>query len=146
MRLLFLTAYNAVVPGTTMLLTVPWINKFSYPSNRKISCKVQKCHAIFFTGTAVLVVIRIVNDVQPYFFWYYGKLHSYVATADFEIPWRVVNDEIGEILQDSKDTLQSLLGKDNSNQQLQHLLDNISKIESINSEKMFLIEKPGVNL
>ncbi|MDD5810854.1 MAG: hypothetical protein PUD17_02025 [Treponema sp.] len=77
---------------------------------------------------------------------YDGKLHSYVATADFEIPWRVVNDEIGEILQDSKDTLQSLLGKDNSNQQLQHLLDNISKIESINSEKMFLIEKPGVNL
>ena len=73
-------------------------------------------------------------------------MHSYVATADFEIPWRVVNDEIGEILQDSKDTLQSLLGKDNSNQQLQHLLDNISKIESINSEKMFLIEKPGVNL
>lgn len=77
---------------------------------------------------------------------YDGKLHSYVATADFEIPWRVVNDEIGEILQDSKDTLQSLLDKDNSNQQLQHLLDNISKIESINSEKMFLIEKPGVNL
>ncbi len=77
---------------------------------------------------------------------YDGKLHSYVAIADFEIPWRVVNDEIGEILQDSKDTLQSLLGKDNSNQQLQHLLDNISKIESINSEKMFLIEKPGVNL
>ena len=77
---------------------------------------------------------------------YDGKLHSYVAIADFETPWRVVNDEIGEILQDSKDTLQSLLGKDNSNQQLQHLLDNISKIESINSEKMFLIEKPGVNL
>lgn len=47
---------------------------------------------------------------------YDGKLHSYVATGDFEIPWRVVNDEINEILQDSKATLQSLLNKDNSNQ------------------------------
>ncbi|MDY5684150.1 MAG: hypothetical protein SPG48_11415 [Treponema sp.] len=33
---------------------------------------------------------------------YDGKLHLYVATADFEIPWRVVNDEIAEILQNSK--------------------------------------------
>lgn len=77
---------------------------------------------------------------------YDGKLHSYVATADFEIPWRVVNDEIDEILQDSKNTLQFLLSIDISNQQLQHLLDNISKIENINSEKMFLIEKPGFNV
>ena len=76
---------------------------------------------------------------------YDGKLHSYVATEDFEIPWRVVNDEIDEILKDSKNTLQSLLSIDISNQQLQHLLDNISKIENINSEKMFLIEKPGYN-
>lgn len=59
---------------------------------------------------------------------YDGKLHSCVATEDFEIPWRVVNDEIGEILQDSKDKLHSILSKDNSNQHLQHLPDNISKI------------------
>lgn len=29
---------------------------------------------------------------------YDAKIHSYVATEDFEIPWRVVNDEISELL------------------------------------------------
>ena len=53
---------SAAALGTTMLLTVPCVNKVPYPSNRKISFKAQKCLAIFFTGTAVLVVIRIVNE------------------------------------------------------------------------------------
>ena len=76
---------------------------------------------------------------------YDAKIHSYVATEDFEIPWRVVNDEISEVLEDSKSTLQEELTKNQDNEKLKVLLENLKKIEKLNSEKMCLIEKPGYN-
>ena len=72
---------------------------------------------------------------------YDAKLHSYVATEDFEIPWRVVNDEISELLEQSKKGTQELIEKDSDNMKLKQILENLKGIEKLNSEKLCLIEK-----
>ena len=70
------------------------------------------------------------------------KTHSYIATADFEIPWRVVNDEIAELLEKSKSELNVYMNKNpEAEKELNAVLENLKKIEKINKEKMFLIEK-----
>ena len=46
---------------------------------------------------------------------YDAKIHSYVATEDFEIPWRVVNDEISELLNKSNNNIQELLKEEPDN-------------------------------
>ena len=74
---------------------------------------------------------------------YDAKLHSYVATKDFEIPWRVVNDEISELLEQSKKDLQELIKEDSDNMKLKQILENLKGIEKLNSEKLCLIEKDG---
>lgn len=76
---------------------------------------------------------------------YDSKLHSYVATEDFEIPWRVVNDEISELLEQSKKGIQELIEKDSDNMKLKQILENLKGIEKLNSEKLCLIEKDGFN-
>lgn len=76
---------------------------------------------------------------------YDAKIHSYVATKDFEIPWRVVNDEIAELLEKSKQGIQELLEEDSDNIKLKQILENLKDIEKLNSEKLCLIEKPGFN-
>ncbi|MCQ2593450.1 MAG: hypothetical protein MJ184_11570 [Treponema sp.] len=72
---------------------------------------------------------------------YDAKIHSYVATEDFEIPWRVVNDEIAELLEQSKKDLQELIKEDSDNMKLKQILENLKGIEKLNSEKLCLIEK-----
>lgn len=72
---------------------------------------------------------------------YDAKIHSYVATEDFEIPWRVVNDEIAELLEKSKQGIQELLEEDSDNIKLKQILENLKCIEKLNSEKLCLIEK-----
>jgi len=74
---------------------------------------------------------------------YDGKLHSYVATGDFEIPWRVVNDEIDEVLQSIKNDIQKLAEKNPNCTELTSIKTKLKKIEKLNSEKLCLIEKPG---
>ena len=74
---------------------------------------------------------------------YDAKIHSYVATEDFEIPWRVVNDEIAELLEQSKKDLQELIKEDSDNMKLKQILENLKGIEKLNSEKLCLIEKDG---
>lgn len=76
---------------------------------------------------------------------YDAKIHSYVATEDFEIPWRVVNDEISELLEQSKKGIQELIEKDSDNMKLKQILENLKGIEKLNSEKLCLIEKEGFN-
>ncbi|MCQ2593525.1 MAG: hypothetical protein MJ188_12165 [Treponema sp.] len=76
---------------------------------------------------------------------YDAKIHSYVATEDFEIPWRVVNDEISELLEQSKKDIQELIEEDCDNMKLKQILENLKGIEKLNSEKLCLIEKPGFN-
>ena len=76
---------------------------------------------------------------------YDSKMHSYVATEDFEIPWRVVNDEIAELLEQSKKDLQELIKEDSDNMKLKQILENLKGIEKLNSEKLCLIEKDGFN-
>lgn len=76
---------------------------------------------------------------------YDAKIHSYVATEDFEIPWRVVNDEISELLDKSKKDIQELIEKDSNNMKLKQILENLKGIEKLNSEKLCLIEKDGFN-
>lgn len=72
---------------------------------------------------------------------YDAKIHSYVATKDFEIPWRVVNDEISELLDKSKNDIQELLKEEPDNIKLKQILENLKGIEKLNSEKLCLIEK-----
>lgn len=74
---------------------------------------------------------------------YDAKNHSYVATEDFEIPWRVVNDEISELLNKSKNNIQELLKEEPDNIKLKQILENLKGIEKLNSEKLCLIEKDG---
>lgn len=74
---------------------------------------------------------------------YDAKIHSYVATEDFEIPWRVVNDEISELLEKSKKDLQELIKEDSDNMKLKQILENLKGIEKLNSEKLCLLEKDG---
>ncbi|MCQ2587632.1 MAG: hypothetical protein MJ174_05900 [Treponema sp.] len=74
---------------------------------------------------------------------YDAKIHSYVATEDFEIPWRVINDEISELLEQSKKGIQELIEKDSDNMKLKQILENLKGIEKLNSEKLCLIEKDG---
>ena len=70
------------------------------------------------------------------------KTHSYIATADFEIPWRVINDEIKEQLDKAESDLKEYIKTvPESADKLKSVLENIKKIEKINKEKMFLIEK-----
>lgn len=76
---------------------------------------------------------------------YDAKIHSYVATEDFEIPWRVVNDEISELLDKSKNDIQELLKEEPDNIKLKQILENLKGIEKLNSEKLCLIEKEGFN-
>ena len=76
---------------------------------------------------------------------YDAKIHSYVATEDFEIPWRVVNDEISELLNKSKNNIQELLKEEPDNIKLKQILENLKGIEKLNSEKLCLIEKDGFN-
>lgn len=76
---------------------------------------------------------------------YDAKIHSYVATEDFEIPWRVVNDEISELLDKSKNDIQELLKEEPDNIKLKQILENLKVIEKLNSEKLCLIEKDGFN-
>ena len=76
---------------------------------------------------------------------YDAKIHSYVATEDFEIPWRVVNDEISELLDQAKNEVQELIKEDSENMQLKQILENLKGIEKLNSEKLCLIEKEGFN-
>lgn len=75
---------------------------------------------------------------------YDAKIHSYVATEDFEIPWRVVNDEISELLDKSKNYIQELLKEEPDNIKLKQILENLKGIEKLNSEKLCLIEKDPV--
>lgn len=72
---------------------------------------------------------------------YDAKIHSYVATEDFEIPWRIVNDEISELLDKSKNDIQELLKEEPDNIKLKHILENLKGIEKLNSEELCLIEK-----
>jgi len=74
---------------------------------------------------------------------YDSKLHSYVATSDFEIPWRVLNDEIDEVLQSIKNDIQKLTEQNPYNSEIESIVTNLKKIEKLNSEKLCLIEKPG---
>lgn len=74
---------------------------------------------------------------------YDSKLHSYVAIEDFEIPWRVVNDEISELLDKSKKDIQELLKENPENMKLKEVFENLKDIEKLNAEKLCLIEKPG---
>lgn len=74
---------------------------------------------------------------------YDAKINSYVATEDFEIPWRVVNDEISELLEKSKKDLQELIKEDSDNMKLKQILENLKGIEKLNSEKLCLLEKDG---
>lgn len=76
---------------------------------------------------------------------YDAKLHSYVATEDFEIPWRVVNDEIAELLDQAKKNIQGLLKEDSDNMKLKQIVENLKGIEKLNSDKLCLIEKDGFN-
>lgn len=76
---------------------------------------------------------------------YDAKIHSYVATEDFEIPWRVVNDEIAELLEQSKKDIQELIEEESDNMKLKQILENLKGIEKLNSEKLCLIEKEGFN-
>ena len=72
---------------------------------------------------------------------YDAKIHSYVATEDFKIPWRVVNDEISELLDKSKNDIQELLKEEPDNIKLKHILENLKGIEKLNTEELCLIEK-----
>lgn len=74
---------------------------------------------------------------------YDAKIHSYVATEDFEIPWRVVNDEIFELVEQAKNDIQELIKEDSDNNKLKQILENLKGIEKLNSEKLCLIEKDG---
>lgn len=74
---------------------------------------------------------------------YDSKLHSYVATGDFEIPWRVINDEIDEVLQSIKNDIQKLTEENPNSEELNSMMTKIKKIEKLNSEKLCFIEKPG---
>ena len=70
------------------------------------------------------------------------KTHSYKATGDFEIPWRVINDEIKEQLDKAESDLNEYIGLNpESADKLKSVLEILKNIENINSEKLFLIEK-----
>ena len=89
----------AAALGTTMLLTVPCVNKVPYPSNRKISCKAQKCLANFFyrygsTGShkdceerpAVLFLILCSIDFYRFdekLYWWYIKKRGNARTSGY---------------------------------------------------------------
>ena len=70
------------------------------------------------------------------------KTHSYKATEDFEIPWRVINDEIKEQLDEAKSVLYEYIKTTpESADKLKSVLKNLKNIEKINREKLFLVEK-----
>ncbi len=73
---------------------------------------------------------------------YDTKSHSYKATGDFEIPWRVINDEIKEQIDKAEADLKEYMNLNpTSVDKLKSVLENLKNIEKINSEKLFLIEK-----
>lgn len=67
---------------------------------------------------------------------YDAKLHSYIATEDFEIPWRVVNDEIAELLNQAKNNIQELIEENPDNIKFKEILENLKGIEKLNNESI----------
>lgn len=91
---------------------------------------------IYVTGDLGVSVTALSKDFKAIMYniglpiVYDAKIHSYVATEDFEIPWRVVNDEISELLDKSKNDIQELLKEEPDNIKLKHILENLKGIEN----------------